>query len=206
MDMFEFNKELEDELDFEELIDPLSDFALPRRGTALLMIDIQERLLPAMTGGDEVVKQAAIMLQASAVLNYPVLVTEQYPKGLGVTVSELATHLTGLDAEKFEKITYTALTAEVEDSLRQRGVTHVLVCGMETHVCVWQTVRDLLAGGFAVQLLADVVCSRKVRDRDVAIEGMRAMGAVITVSETALFDLLGRAGTPEFKAISKLVK
>lgn len=206
MDQYETGELIDEFLEYDDLLDPLGAFALPRAHTALLMIDIQERLLPAMTGGEEVVKQAATMLQAAAVLNIPVLVTEQYPKGLGVTVRELATLLEPLDSEKFEKITYTALTPEVLHSLEALTITHVMVCGMETHVCVWQTVRDLLAAGFSVQLLADVVCSRSAQHRDIAIEGMRSMGAVITVSETALFDLLGRAGTPEFKAISKLVK
>ena len=198
--------------DFSELqfpddwTEPYYEYKLPRPGTALLLIDVQERLLPAMTGGSEVAQQCEILLRAAAILDLPVLVTEQYPKGLGPTIAPLESLLAEITYEKFEKITYTALTPEVQAALEAKAITHVLVCGMETHVCVWQTVRDLCAAGYAVQLLADAVCSRKTFARDTAIEAMRAMGAVVSVSETALFDLLGQAGTPEFKAISKLIK
>ena len=179
---------------------------LERDSTVFLLIDIQERLLPAMTGGEEIVKQAEILLKAAEILDIPVIVTEQYPKGLGPTVPELEALLPAAKAEKFEKITYTALTPEVLAKLKELGAKRMVVFGMETHVCVWQTVRDLLASDYEVHVLADAVCSRKNRDRDVALDGLRQLGAMVSVSETALFDLLGRAGTPEFKAISKLIK
>ncbi len=174
--------------------------------TVFLLIDIQERLVPAMTGGADVVKQAELLLKAAQILGVPVFVTEQYPKGLGPTVPDLEALLPAVQATKFEKITYTALTPEVLNKLKELGAEEVVVFGMETHVCVWQTVRDLLASGYEVHVLADAVCSRKTRDRDVALDGLRQLGAMVSVSETALFDLLGRAGTPEFKAISKLIK
>ncbi len=196
----------EDDLFLDDTDEPLSEFYLSKENTALLVIDIQERLVPAMAGGEDVVKQAGIMLEAAKVLNLPVIVTEQYPKGLGPTVSELEKLLAPVEAKKIEKISYSALVPQLMVELYERDIQYVLVCGMETHVCVWQTVRDLIRDDFDVQVLADVVCSRRERDKAIALEGMRSMGAVITSSETALFDLLGEAGTPEFKAISQLIK
>lgn len=184
----------------------LGDYKLPRASTALLVIDIQERLTAAMAAGEAVAARSRLMIEGAAVLGLPVLVTEQYPKGLGGTLPQLNEALERTEHRRFEKLSYSALVPELLAELERRAISHVLLCGMETHVCIWQTARDLLAKGYCVQLLSDAVCSRRDFDRETALAGLRDMGAVVSLSESALFDLLETAGTPEFKAISKLVR
>jgi nicotinamidase-related amidase len=134
-----------------------------------------------------------------------VLVTEQYPKGLGHTVPEVSRHLDGI--EPVEKLCFSAADAEEFSArLRESGRQQVLLCGIESHVCVNQTADDLLAAGHAVHVARDAVSSRSEQNRELGLHKMEAAGAVLTSVETALFELLGAAGTAEFKEIQKLVK
>jgi nicotinamidase-related amidase len=177
---------------------------LERAQAQLLVVDIQERLCSAMPEQrlSEVLARSRVLMEGAAVLGLPVIATEQYPKGLGPTVSVLREKLT--PSQVHEKVEFTALIAPVEAKLA--GRRQVLLTGMETHICVYQTVRDLVAKGFLPVLCADAVLSRKDLDYRVGLELCRDAGAMITTVESALFDLLGRAGTPEFKAISAAVK
>lgn len=179
-------------------------FTLNREETVLLEIDIQERLVPVMKYRNQVVKNTQILLTAAKEMNFPVLATEQYPKGLGRTVPELL-DLIG-EENIFAKNSFTAFTPEVKDALEKLGRKKVLVTGMETHVCVFQTVRDLLAHGYQVFLVKDAVASRTKANYLNGLELMKSLGAVITNTETAVFDLLKISGTPEFKVMSKLIK
>ena len=136
-----------------------------------------------------------------SILGVPVLVTEQYPRGLGETVAELAEHLDGIP--RLEKVVFSAARAEGFDL---GGRDQALVCGIETHVCVAQTVADLLDEGVDAQVAIDAVSSRTAANRRAGLAKMEATGAMLTSTEMALFELLGRAGTPEFKEVQALVK
>ena len=181
----------------------MKKFNLEKDNTLLLMIDIQERLVPAMNNGEAVVKNVKVLLTAFKELDLPVIHTEQYPKGLGSTMPELS-ELTSIKA--FEKTQFCAYTEDIKQSIFKSGKRNVLVIGMETHVCVYQTVRSLLEAKYNVFVVRDCVASRTKDNYENALDMMKEMGAVITNMETVLFDILKKAGTPEFKIVSKLIK
>jgi len=181
-------------------------FFLDAGSAALVVIDVQEKLCQAM---DEkvlrhLVKNAGILLEAAAELQIPVVGTEQYVKGLGELLPELKNRLT---APTLEKMTFSCCgdPAFVE-KMQALGRRQVIVVGMECHVCVLQTVIELLAAGFNVHLVRDAVMSRRKENWLVGLETARDAGAVITSTEAALFQLLRVAGTDEFKKLSKLVR
>lgn len=174
--------------------------------TSLLLIDIQERLLPAMAAPEQVVARSSILLTAARELDLPITVSEQYPKGLGRTVPELAAN----DAEVFEKLTFScwrdAAMKQHFISLHDGGRPLVIVAGIEAHVCVLQTCLDMAAAGFGVFAVADAMSSRKPESAALAFDRMRTAGVEVVNTEMTLFELLERAGTPQFKALSSLIK
>lgn len=174
---------------------------------ALLVIDIQERLLAAMP--DEVapgvVRNVKILIEAAGRMGLPVVVSQQYPQGLGPTVAALEAALPPT-AHRFDKVEFSACTGAAQ--LRTgalAGRDQWIVTGMEAHVCVYQTVRDLVAGS-AVHVVADAVCSRSKQNWRAGLDLMERLGAIKTTTEICVFDLLGRAGTDHFKALSKAIK
>ncbi len=172
----------------------------PKRA-CLVVIDIQEAFRKAVPTFDEVVRGTAALIRGARAVRVPIIVTEQYPKGLGHTVAEVAEQLPeGL--EPIKKVCFSAPEAEGFDL---RGRDQALVCGIEAHVCVNQTALDLLDKGVEVHVALDAVGSRFAESKDVGIEKARRAGAVITSVETALFELVGRAGTDEFKEIQRVV-
>jgi nicotinamidase-related amidase len=180
-------------------------FHISKDKTALLIVDIQERLVPAMPEGPRVIANCLHLIELAKMYNMPVLVTEQYPKGLGHTVAEIKDALPDYDpAEK------TSFSCCGDDNfftrLRETGRRNILITGMEAHVCVLQTCLDLLAADYNVHLIKDAVCSRSADNLEIGTELMRDAGAVITCTETVLFQLLKKAGTEEFKVISKRIK
>ena len=179
-------------------------FRLQRDQTALLVVNIQERLCAAMEPGalERVLQRSVAAIEGARALELPVLVTEQYPKGLGPTHARLKERLG--EGAAVEKLTFSACVPEVVERLGARR--QVLLVGMETHVCVFQTVRDLSERGFTPLLCADAVLSRQAEDRRVGLELCRDAGAHLVTVEAALFDLLGRAGSPEFKKVSAAVR
>jgi len=173
--------------------------------TALLCIDYQERLLPTIFEREEIVKNATIMIRAAKVLGIPIVVTEQYSKGLGKTVKPVADALGDYDA--IEKVHFSSFGSEEFTShLTGAGRTNLLVMGVEAHVCVCQTVLEALRRNFKVYVLEDATSSRTERNRQIAFERMRAAGAYPASTEMVIFELLSKAGTPEFKEILKFVK
>ncbi|MBT6441573.1 MAG: hydrolase [Alphaproteobacteria bacterium] len=177
--------------------------------SGLVIVDLQERLQPAINGGDEITKQAGILLDGAAALDIPALVTEQYPRGLGPTIPEIKQKC-GNSTEIFSKLTFSAgknadVTKHV-DNWRKSGRNQAIICGTETHVCVLQTVADLMAQGSDVYLVTDACGSRTAANRDAAISRMAAMGATCVTTEMVIFEWLEVAGTDEFKALSKLIK
>jgi nicotinamidase-related amidase len=170
---------------------------LARDRAALVVIDIQEGFR-SYDCFEPVAAASATLLEAARILNVPAIVSEQYPRGLGATAPEV-----GLDGEPtIEKTVFSAARAEGFDL---QGREQAIVCGIEAHVCVSQTVHDLLDRGVQVHVPADAVGSRHIVDYERALERMGAAGAVISTVEAALFELLERAGTPEFKPIQKLI-
>jgi nicotinamidase-related amidase len=179
---------------------------LDRSRSVVLVVDVQERLVPAIEPAAlaRVLKYARALVGTARELGLPVLATEQYPKGLGRTVREIAEIL---PAPPLEKVHFSCgADPAFASALEATGRRQVIVCGMETHVCVFQTVRDLAAGGYAVHLCADAVGSRTEEHRRIGLELAREAGALVTTAETAIFDLLHRAGTDEFRKVAPLVK
>lgn len=182
----------------------LDKFTLVKEEAVLIIIDIQERLVPVMEHGEEVIRKTNTLISVATDLEIPILVTEQYPKGLGKIVLEVSTNLD--KALTYEKTTFSGCTEEVISTLNQLGRKKIIITGMETHVCVFQTVRDLLAHNYQVFVVEDAVCSRTKENYRNALALMSTMGAVITNTETVFFDLIKEAGTPLFKKLSKLIK
>jgi nicotinamidase-related amidase len=174
---------------------------LDRERTALVVVDVQEAFRPAVLDFDRTAHNVGVLVQGARTLGIPVVVTEQYPKGLGHTVPELAEHLDGV--EPVEKVTFSAAAA---DGFDLGGRDQALVCGIESHVCVSQTAHDLLEEGVEVHVARDAVTSRTEENRELGLHKMEASGAVLTSVEAALFELLGRAGGDEFKTVQGLIK
>jgi nicotinamidase-related amidase len=174
---------------------------LDRDSTALVVVDVQEGFRKAIPDFERVAKATATLVAGAEALGIPILITEQYPKGLGETAPEVAEYLPD-GAQPIEKVVFSAAEAEGFD-LSDRG--QALVCGIETHVCVSQTVIDLLEGGMDVQVPLDAVASRTEENKRVGLHKMERAGAALTSVETALFELLGRAGTDEFKEVQRLI-
>lgn len=181
----------------------MKKYTLNREDTLLLMIDIQERLAPAIHNRKQIIEKNKILLTAMEVMEMDIIYTEQYPKGLGKTLPELSALIS---SNPYEKIMFSAYNDKVRDNIFSSGKKNILVTGMETHVCVFQTVRDLLGGSYNVFVIADGVGSRTYENYKNALDLMHNMGAIITNTETVLFDLIKTAATPDFKMISKLIK
>jgi nicotinamidase-related amidase len=182
---------------------PRSPMMMSPGDTVLLVIDVQEKLVAALPEGKRVVWNIRRLLDGAKILGLTVIGTEQYPQGLGPTVPELAERLGPLPS----KLTFSCGGCQgLFSELEQKGVGKVLVAGMETHVCVQQTVLDLLAAGWSVFVAADAVGSRYEIDHRTALTRMNSAGATLTTTEAALFEWCGAAGTPEFKQISRLAR
>lgn len=173
--------------------------------TALVLIDVQGKLAQLMHHKEALFKQLQITIQAMQALGVPILWLEQYPAGLGPTLPELVALLPA--QRPIAKMSFSCCgNSEFMQALKTTGRTKVLLTGIEAHVCVYQTARDLLAAGFEVEVVADCVSSRSAENRQIGLDKMRAAGAGITCVETALFELLRTAEAPKFKEVVKLLK
>jgi nicotinamidase-related amidase len=182
--------------------------SLSRDRAALLVIDIQERLAPAMPEAvlAQVLRNTAILIEAAQRLGLPIVVSQQYPKGLGPTVQAIEA-LIPSTAHRFDKVEFSA--ASGVSMTAPNGRYHRdqwIIAGMETHVCVYQTARGLVDRGFQAHVAIDAACSRTKSNFKIGKKLIERAGAVITSTETVVFDLLGRAGSDEFKALSKSIK
>lgn len=201
---------------------------MSRARSCVLVIDMQERLLPVIRHAGDLIRSVRFLLDAAAALNIPAVLSEQYPRGLGSTVAELQPHRSIV--ARFEKMSFSA-AEELRKLLPQRAclpsgvvadqdrgreplahrerlteVEQVIICGIEAHVCVLQTALDLLAGGMQVFVVVDAIGGRRALDYDVALRRMRDAGCCLVTSESVVFEWCQRAGTDEFRAISRLVK
>ena len=176
--------------------------------STLLLIDMQERLLPAMAEGDDVLGSCGILLKAAKALDVPVTVSEQYPKGLGHTIAPLTDEIG--NEPVFEKLSFSCWR---DDALKAHFIRHheqgrplVIVAGIEAHVCVLQSAIDLVNAGFGVFAVADAMASRAPSTKALALDRMRDAGVQVINTEMAVFELLGRAGTAAFKSLSALIR
>ena len=173
--------------------------------TALVLVDVQGKLATLMHDREQLYDNLQILVKGARILELPIFWLEQYPEGLGPTIPELAELLP--DLEPMPKVCFSGCgLEEFAQKLRSARRQQILVCGIETHICVYQTVRDLLVGGYHVQVVADAVSSRTAANRQIGLDRVAALGAQITSVEMALFELLREAGTPPFKEIARLVR
>ncbi|MGA7615441.1 MAG: hydrolase [Thermoanaerobaculia bacterium] len=181
---------------------------LSKENAVLVVIDVQEKLARVIDRIIDVQRNIERLIRGAAVLGIPALLTEQYVKGLGPTTEIIRTAFTETHGyEPMEKLCFSSCGLEpFETKLESLNRRQILLCGIETHVCVYQTALDLLARGFEVHLVADAVSSRTAGNREIAIARMTDEGAKLTSTEMALFEMTVTSGTDEFRAISKLVK
>lgn len=181
-------------------------FWLDKADAALVVIDVQEKLVPAMDERicGQLIGHINMLVEAFTAMELPIIATEQYPRGLGNTIAELA------GATKKACVEKTAFSCAGEptfiEALEKSGARQVVLVGMEAHVCVYQTMIDLLDRGYVVHLVRDAICSRFKSDYQTAITMAPQMGAVLTTTEIALFQLVGVAGGDVFKLVSKLAR
>lgn len=178
---------------------------LTPQNACLVVIDIQEKLLPVMAEPERVVKNAAVLIEVAKALDIPILWCQQVPRALGPTVDEL----TGLleDVDPIEKSSFSCYGAEnFLVKLDEIQPKTAILCGIETHVCVFQTAADLLRKGMDVHVVADATSSRTLENKQIGLDRMKQQGAVITSTEMCLFELLKDAQHPKFRDLAKLIK
>ena len=173
--------------------------------TALVVVDLQEAFRAAISDFPLVASRAAMAVRGFQILNVPIIVTEQYPKGLGRTAEEILFSLPD-DFEVIEKTTFSSCIEPFIGKLNEYGAKQVVLCGLETHICVNQTAHDLLNNNFEVHLLTDAVASRYKEDRETALAKMFANGVVPATVEMSLFELMRDAKHEQFKEIQSLIK
>jgi len=179
---------------------------LNQEQAVLVVIDVQEKLIPAMDERicGQVVSHINMLIEGFQGMNLPIIATEQYPRGLGKTIQELAA---ATEQECVEKVAFSCLgEPNFTAALEKTGARQVVLVGMEAHVCVYQTMVDLLDRGYTVHLVRDAICSRFKGDFLTAISMGTQMGAVLTTTEMALFQLVGVAGSDAFKLVSRLAR
>jgi nicotinamidase-related amidase len=176
---------------------------LERTKSLLLLVDMQERLVPAMADAADVTHRCGVLLKAAYALGVPILASEQYPKGLGSTLPELSEFAT----QRLEKLEFSAYANPgIKEALTLARQPQLILAGIEAHVCVLQTGLDLIDAGFQVFVVADCVSSRRAESREVALHRVARAGATLITAEMAVFEWLRSASAPEFRAISKLIR
>jgi nicotinamidase-related amidase len=178
---------------------------LNKENTIAIVVDVQEKLLPHMFNNDEILANCLKMVNGLRAMNVPIVVTQQYTKGLGNTIDEISTAIENFSF--IEKLTFSCYREpSFIKVLNRSGKRNVIIMGIESHVCVLQTALDLLYNNFNPIVVTDAIGSRKQNDMKITLWRMRDVGCVMTTTESILFELCIQAGTEEFKTISKLVK
>ncbi len=173
--------------------------------TLLLVIDVQERIFPAIAEPDMLRRTIPLLIEGMKLLEIPVIVTEQYVKGLGPTIQEIATRIT--EVERIEKSSFSCCDEpRFMLDLASSGKDYVIIAGIESHVCVLQTAIDLQQNGYHPVVVEDCISSRNLNDKRIALERMNSEGVIVTTFEAILFELLRYSGGETFRAISKIVK
>lgn len=178
---------------------------IEREKSCLLVVDIQEKLAPAVAEPAGVIRNSSILMQAAARLGVPVILSEQYPQGLGPTVPEL--RALAPDSARLGKISFScAGDPGLNQRLRETGRSQLVVCGMEAHVCVLQTALGYKGDGYRMFVVADAVSSRAPANREMALRRMAENGVELVTTEMVVFEWLAKAGTAEFKELSRLIR
>lgn len=174
--------------------------------SVILIVDIQERLVAVMPDKDKLTTNTLHLIELAKLLKIPIVLTEQYPKGLGRTIVEIRDALP--EYNPIEKISFSACAEDgfFIGKLGELGRKKVILCGIETHICVLQTCLDLIGAEYEVHVISDCTSSRTQDNKDIGLRQMRQAGAVVTSAETVIFQLLAKAGTDEFKIISNMIK
>ncbi len=173
--------------------------------TMALVIDYQEKLIPVIYNNDDIVKNSALLIKGLNELEVPIVVSQQYTKGLGATIEPIALALG--EFVPFDKMSFSLWgTEEIREAIKSANRKNVVVCGVEAHICVLQTVIDLVENGYNVFVVEDCIGSRKPNDKKFSCKRAVREGAFLTTYEAILYELTTGAGTPHFKAISKLTK
>lgn len=169
----------------------------------LLVVDYQEKLVPIIDDNQSLLEQTVKLLEGCQVLDIPMVVTQQYTKRLGMSLPEIRQY----ESNYYDKITFSCYgDSVIRKTLESSGKNTIIVCGVESHICVLQTVLDLLEDGYEVVLVADCIGSRKLYDKEIALKRMEQDGAILTTVESLLFEFLKVAGSDTFKKISKIIK
>lgn len=178
---------------------------LDSNNSVMLIIDIQEKLLNASFNKEQILKKSVILAKTAKILNLPLFITEQYPRGLGETINEIKAENT--DGKYFEKVDFNALTDEnLLNTLKQLNKKQIILFGIETHICVHQTANALIENGFDVIIARDACGSRKEEEYSFALEQMKSYGVNIKSTEMILFELIKSAKHPNFKELQALIK
>lgn len=176
-----------------------------KEDTIALVVDFQEKLMPVMAGKEELEVRTNILVKGLKTLEVPMLITQQYTKGIGMTIPSLFE--SSETEEYFDKVTFSCFDDEaIRAKIEESGKKNVIVCGIESHICVLQTCIDLKEAGYTPILVVDCMSSRKESDKEIAILRAQQEGIVLTTTEAILFELTRKAGNPTFKVISKLIK
>lgn len=184
---------------------PAPSRILDAKEAALLIVDVQEGFRKQLRDLDILTRNITILAEAAKILKIPVILTEQYPQGLGKTIAEISACLG--EHKYFEKTAFSCCQAEnFLDTVENLGRKQIIVCGIEAHVCVCLTVHELMANGYSVHVVSDAIASRSQKNRDIGWEKMVQSGAIPSCVEMALFEMLREAGTEQFKAVQRLVK
>ncbi len=168
-----------------------------------VMIDIQEKLIPVMKDAGELINNANILNKASSMLEIPLILTEQYPKGLGSTFSEI--HIPDT-AEKFEKNCFSIFNDQISESISKSKKNLLVMYGIESHICLLQSALDAIERGYKVMCVVDAVSSRTERSKDIAIRRLESLGVEMVSTEMLLFEILKTTSHPKFRTVSKLIK
>jgi nicotinamidase-related amidase len=185
---------------------PRSSQLLDRKDSALLVVDVQTKLLNLIPGHDRIAWNVGRLIDGARFLNIPVVATEQHPRALGPTDSAVLAKLHEAEAPVLAKIAFScAETGRVFRDFSARGIYKILLVGIEAHVCVFQTAMDLMAEGFDVYLAVDAIGARFDVDRDIAFRRLDSAGAALATTEMALFEWCDIAGTPDFRRIRSLI-
>jgi nicotinamidase-related amidase len=176
------------------------------KNSLLVVIDIQEKLAPHITEIEQITEQINIMIEGAKLLKVPIILTEQYPEGLGKTIAKVSSHISA-DTVTIAKRTFSCWREpSFREAVEKMARKEIIIVGIETHICVFQTASDMIGAGFMVQVMADATSSRTKRNYEIGINRIAKAGGEITGVESTLFELLETSKAPEFKALVKLIK
>ena len=183
----------------------LGDSLLTRDGTVLVVIDVQEKLFAKMEEKEWIAENICKLIRFADILGIPIVITEQYPKGLGPTIPEIR-RLTSM-IKPIEKVEFSCLASSAfRERLAEIHAKNLVLTGIEAHICVTQTAIEALTSGYRAYVVSDAISSRRREDKTIAVERMRQQGVTIVTSEMLMYEILRKAGTSEFKKVLELVK